>query len=1004
MHNDFTESLFQSVDTIVKARLANLPYDQTIECEIINADNSSQGIYKVKYQNAYFEALSPQSITYSVGDIVYVQVPQNDYKQDKIILNKKKVDLQRKVKTLPFLSFAHNSYANLFSSAQSKKEISIQTTADGQLTTETVPINLLTRETYIVGYTRLGLKFSVSADIKHQLSSGNYGVKIIAKGYDQSKITYEQNYAEDNIKDTFEFNCDIKDMIGSNLYNTLGYCNQEKVFDITNKVITSITIYLYQDGNFKTIDDIAVIGKIIKFTNFQLFTGYEISDFSYNKPIFKLYTGDGLSYSNEYRQKTIYARKCTLTNSTELDIEDIDIEKYEKIYWEQYDANNSEISINSNLLGYTTIEELNNTYPAKVTLSSSRLNKYQSFIGIFKLKTAVDLIISEQLQFDNYTYLASSEVLNILTGFQVIPAEENGYNGIYNIYGQDNYTTDQIITQRQHHLILSYHSFTADNNTQGFQLGDKISWTIPANYTMISEPRQGYDYQQVNEIVVNVNSDTNKIESYTITKDITENSEYFYLPYYIKEYYSPQNTNNTIKCEFIHGQDTFTTQQELLFGTSGSQGSEYTIVPYLLLGNERVKAINQSLTSIAIYQLKVDIYDYNNNLLENESFEFAEIIYNNGFDINITENKNIYINIKPENNEADLTIFNGCIKLITQIGGKTIETYFPIPVAKENKYKAINGSTIIVYDITGKKPFYNKNKFQIDIDDRLIHNIVWQIGYIPEEGDTLILDEAELKAWPQIIDNELNLPSILHQKLLSRKMLLICKDNNVVVWTQPLIIISNKYPIGLKHEEPLPVEIEDNTYIKTSMVGEINQNYLPITNEFEDKLSGAFIGKITKNNIEEFGLFGYRYGAQTFCLNENGQVFLNGADETAVSIENALITDCSFSHLTINDDIKIATNFSILNNNEGVLFSISQDGTITFSNNTNISGELTFNNNILLKAPFTSTADISTSGNITANTFIGKVQNYDTTTGNINERLELIKNAIHTINPNIQLW
>jgi hypothetical protein len=57
-------------------------------------------------------------------------------------------------------------------------------------------------------------------------------------------------------------------MISANYYNTLGYCNQEKIFDITNLVIRDIKIYLWQDGNFKTNDDVSVINKLINFTNF----------------------------------------------------------------------------------------------------------------------------------------------------------------------------------------------------------------------------------------------------------------------------------------------------------------------------------------------------------------------------------------------------------------------------------------------------------------------------------------------------------------------------------------------------------------------------------------------------------------------------------------------------------------------------------------------------------------------------------------------------------------
>ena len=269
-----TDDLFQSIDTIVSARIANLPYDQTIECEVINADEAENGIYKVRYQATTFEATSSSTL-YQVGDHVYVQVPQNDYKQDKIILNKKRIDETTSVKTLPFLTFAHDFNSNLFSSIQKNRELSIVTTSNKTATTQQIPMNLLTST--MKGYTRLGLKFATSANINYPMASGDYGIKLVITGYNQEEsfLKEEQSLIATNLQHTFEFYLTTNDMIGSNLYNTLGYCNQEKVFDITNLVIKDIKAYLWQDGNFRTTSNIAVANRQIKFTNFQIYFGYD---------------------------------------------------------------------------------------------------------------------------------------------------------------------------------------------------------------------------------------------------------------------------------------------------------------------------------------------------------------------------------------------------------------------------------------------------------------------------------------------------------------------------------------------------------------------------------------------------------------------------------------------------------------------------------------------------------------------------------------------------------
>ena len=69
---DYQNSLFQSIDTIVSARIANLPYDQTVECDVIDNINAANGEYVVQYQAAKFNAYS-ENKTFEVGERGYVR-------------------------------------------------------------------------------------------------------------------------------------------------------------------------------------------------------------------------------------------------------------------------------------------------------------------------------------------------------------------------------------------------------------------------------------------------------------------------------------------------------------------------------------------------------------------------------------------------------------------------------------------------------------------------------------------------------------------------------------------------------------------------------------------------------------------------------------------------------------------------------------------------------------------------------------------------------------------
>lgn len=924
-----TDDLFQSIDTIVSARIAKLPYDQTIECEVVNADKAEDNIYTVRYQVATFEAISP-SIQYSVGDRVYVAIPQNDYTQNKIILNKKQEDEIITTKTLPFLSFAYNSLNNLFSQTQQNKEFNISTKSDKKEELIQIPINLLTQP--IIGYTRLGFKCSISSNIPQQMKSGDYGIKIEAHGFKQDNTMYPYSFAlnAENMEHTFEFYLKTSDMISANYYNTLGYCNQEKIFDITNYVIDSIKVYLWQDGNFRTIEDIAVINKMINFTNFQLYIGYDITEFKKEKSKIILYSTDGLLYNSEYTTKHIEVRYIQY-DKNELIESNINTNNY-YFYWEQYDNSKTDISTHSNLLSFKDIEN-SNPIILNINLLSSRAFKNQQFVYTLENKATNEKIISNILSFTNFAYIANSEVLDILTGLSVEPIVEDGYNGIYYIYGQDNYTTDQIITSKTHYLSLSYVPVASLDSTIGFKPGDIISWTFPSDYTMLIPVLGMGQYNKVQNPLTNEYI-KDKITLTLQSGDIDINGR-FNIPYLIKDYYSPQNTNNIIEIEMIRGAETYTTQFELSFGTSGSQGAEYIIVPYLLYQNEKIKAVVQSYGINIEYILDFDIYDYNNNKIELTSNITANYETLGSIGFNINGNK-----IKIISSTDNLSDYYGLIKISVNIYGKNIIAYFPIPITKNKDYISINGSTIITYDITGKKPFYNKNKLLINKNGTTLTDIDWRIGYY-DKNNIFQTGTGELQAWPKIINGELNLPSILHNQLFSCKMILMGYENNALVWSQPLVIIQNKYPMGLEHNESNQVEIENNIFIKNAMVGEVKQN---LNNGiWDNKLSGVFIGILDNqnNNNDEFGLFGYHQGDRFFQLSEDGYVFLNGGNndnsETAgVIIDNALIRTSTLEDIDFIGNLNFKTNnFKINNLNNTQIFSLDQNGNLTINGNLN---------------------------------------------------------------------
>ena len=489
MGQDIAENLFQSIDTIVKARLANLSYDQTLECEIISDTNAEQGKYLVQYQASLFTALSTDT-SYKKGDIVYVQIPQGDFTKDKNIINKKEIE-KKENKRLSFANFVKGT--NLFSQAVYNHEYSLGITENGvQDRTTTFTFN-----GPYAGYTKLGIQVAINADLL-DIISGDYGLKIELMGYDQSISMYQKDIDEDGNPDevaylTNEIDEKIQpyfllrneDMIGVNPYNTKGYCIQEKVFDITNKVITQIKISLWQDGNFIASNDASLLSQRIYFTNLSCYLGYSTSDF-YNTNIrYYLYTKQGLQYNmldNPTISRTMQIRRIELLSSDKTTYSQQDIFPTESFtfYWEKYsgtlkqDKNTNE----TGLIGYESIDGPTNgrvnasSFSTDFQLKESTQQRVSYAVAIVEVGTGTKYI-TNILNFNNTVYTDSMVGFHDSSG--VFYLDNNGY--LY-INGTTSNGDEEAIVQINGALMgnstLSNITFIDEIKTSNLKITDNI--------------------------------------------------------------------------------------------------------------------------------------------------------------------------------------------------------------------------------------------------------------------------------------------------------------------------------------------------------------------------------------------------------------------------------------------------------------------------------------------------------------------------------------------------
>lgn len=264
---DITNELFEAIYTIVTGVVSKQNYDITKEGRIIEAytDNNTgalTGIYKVKFQDAIFDAYAQNGAIYAVDQQVYVQIPNGDYDNQKFIIGKK-VDLDNE-NDIYNLKMPFDDFCGLYNLSQNTPMDDVGYWANcpfhGSETTLTLPSgevfpysgdhmwhweNIEKRPIYA---TRLGLEIDVTTLLHaYRPSSGSYGLRIEVKGCGTEEL---ESSTTQEISQEYWFK--NTQMYGNPYAYTLG-STQQLVVDISkfNRAIDSIDIWFWQDHNFR---------------------------------------------------------------------------------------------------------------------------------------------------------------------------------------------------------------------------------------------------------------------------------------------------------------------------------------------------------------------------------------------------------------------------------------------------------------------------------------------------------------------------------------------------------------------------------------------------------------------------------------------------------------------------------------------------------------------------------------------------------------------------------
>lgn len=869
MSNELNEKIFRSVDTIVSARLQNLPFDQTIVGTIISVPENNSGTqkYMVDYKGAKLTVfVNSDDVKYAINEEVYILIPQGDFTGRKIITGRvindyKEQGISEENTFLPNLTI------NFLDTTE--KLVPVYTSLKESYT-ELARIEY-TSDQYKKGYTTVQIAFNIVADLYNTsktINTGKYGISITATVISQD--TSDQNPGEET-EITKKYSCD--EMYLMNKYRTGGYTSQKFTIDVNNCIIKKIVVSAWHDGDFTDTNnkDIVVDDEInLRIKDLKVIYGYLKSDFPSNDDSdigIYLYSLTRLHYksSEEDNQRKINLGIRAINKKTGQNITGI---KYKNLYLYVY---NKSTTTNTTGVGegwsYITnpAENWAGKYDNMYLMLPSGAQNLQAEYKAKATFTIEDSDVtptaeSKSLIFKND---AANENIFLLAGITMTPNQNN--NTFYS-YGQDNQLLARSDSEQIQKIAVEYHS--ADNSKiTSLKEGVKLTYYLPQNSTMIIPT------EETNQITTIKDIDYLVYEKILTKTDL--NNDIFYIPFKIANLYNPIFKNNTIKCDVEINNQIYSESLDLLFGNSGSTGANY-ILTLDLQRQEDSKWVSKKVLLYnditSNYRIIPQLYDYTWKKIDtintelNTQFTWYNLTNDNiGSKITLDNNGNLKLNQILTSQSNDITS-----KLIVQLSceynGIPLKSYLAIPVSFNRKYVCADGCSIITYDITGKKPIYEKTPYQLyeaDSMNNLIavnNHVTWDL--VQFNSKNLL----ELKGKSII-------PPTVYSKDSNSAYVKATIDNNIV-WIQPIIMINNTYPIAMWNDMT-GAELTFNA-------GKLTLTSITVGQLDSEQQNGILMGTfkdVNNKDKEKYGLYAFSNGSSIFYINDNQEAYIANAEK-----------------------------------------------------------------------------------------------------------------------------
>lgn len=539
--------------------------------------------------------------------------------------------------------------------------------------------------------------------------------------------------------------------------------------------------------------------------------------------------------------------------------------------------------------------ELVEKYADAATALDSALNIILEAKGTINYYTSDNLIFTNEIPQD----LVALDLIQGLT----LTCDENGYQGVYRIYDETNSIVNTIEATKLRNITAHYSSVIT--NEEGLNMAEEITWYIPVQNSMIEEPIAGKEFDIANGDIY-LPLEESGMEGYVAIKrqgteiagEVDEDLQLIETvqTFRIKNYYTQTATNNTVYCVVRKNNRDYKASITLSFGTTGSNGTEATFLLQMYEDDKySVSATALNLGGSKRLYIKPFLYDYNNKPVDIKANEIKYSWYT-------PEVKNQRINISTSGINAILTttlaandIFEGQFHILkatlpwtvrnaenqgeSEEEGRVVnlEAFLPIPVKVNNEYGQIEGPTKVIYDVSGTNPRYYKEPFKLYPPNSLtpIEDIEW-IGYSPDFDE-----DSSIKYYPRVSLQGEFVPVNMYFTGLQPFCVNALKGSDIV-WTQPILIIQNRYASAMLNGWSGDLTIDENNgIILSSMIGAGIKNA-------DNSFSGVLMGDIDQaydGRKTGLGIYGFHKGEQSFGFNSDGTAFIGKSGRGRINFE-----------------------------------------------------------------------------------------------------------------------